>query len=160
MSGPVRFLLALLLATATVPGAAAAGDRTELTDMLALAYLGSKIEMSCSFAEDDRGNLLRSAASYYQDRTETIVQDQMSEGEFVTVSREAHAKSEAMLQRLIGADEEPSGPNDAQAAPASQASQAAPAWCIRKGGAAIELIAHMLRIEQQPAQKKLVAGAN
>ena len=154
MSGPVRFLLALLLATATVPGAAAAGDRAELTDMLALAYLGSKIEMSCSFTEDDRGNLLRSAASYYQDRTETIVQDQMSEGEFVTVSREAHAKSEAMLQRLIGADEEPSGPNDAQA------SQATPAWCIRKGGAAIELIAHMLRIEQQPAQKKLVAGAN
>ena len=157
MSGPVRFLLALLLATATVPGAAAAGDRAELTDMLALAYLGSKIEMSCSFTEDDRGNLLRSAASYYQDRTETIVQDQMSEGEFVTVSREAHAKSEAMLQRLIGTDEEPSGPNDAQAV---SASQAAPAWCIRKGGAAIELIAHMLRIEQQPAQKKLVAGAN
>ncbi len=151
MSGPVKFLLALLLATATVPGSAAAGDHSELTDMLALAYLGGKIEMSCNFAEDGRGNLLRSAATYYQDRTETIVQDRLSEGEFVTASREAHAKSEELLQRLIGAVDEPSGPKD---------TQVAPAWCAQKGGAAIELIARMLHTEQQPLQKKLVAGKN
>lgn len=151
MSGPVKFLFALLLATATVPGAAAAEDRAELTDMLALAYLGSKIEMSCSFAEDGRGNLLRSAATYYQDRTETIAQERLSERDFVTASRDAHAKSEELLQRLIGPADEVTGSNDAQAAPA---------WCVHKGAAAIELIARMLHAEQQPPQTKLVAGKN
>ena len=147
MSGPAKLLLILFLATLAGPRAAAARDLDNASDMLALAYLGDRVLDVCGFAGDGRGNAIRSAATYYRERIEDAVLDNLNRRDSERVTQAARSKADQWLGRL--AEDKPE---------AAGARQGAGAWCSDKGEAAIEAIARIFHASQQDQKTNVVAA--